>query len=107
MPQVLLESLASSEQVAPEAHWIIIFWFKGDPGHRRKLSTPGRIIYPLSDERGFAVSGRSRDQRQFALQTVIQQGMQPLPWDELSGQTRWAELGKKQETLERRLAAEW
>src|SRR6266487_1678478 len=66
------EALAGGDDIAPETDRIVVALVEGDAGDKEKARLRTTFSEPLPDERCLAIAGRSRNERQFALQSLIQ-----------------------------------
>src|SRR6266508_3125737 len=59
--------LQSSDEIRQKACGVVLSFIQRQPGNRSLASGD-----PFADQRGFAKAGRSRDEGQLALQTLVQ-----------------------------------
>ena len=80
--------LQSRDEVSQKAGGVAIPFVQRQPGGRSYRAPAGRGE-PFADQRGFAKAGRGRDQRQFAVQTLVQPLDQAGAGDNLGA--RWGD----------------
>ena len=73
-----LKGLAGSDDIAPEAHRIVIARVERQPCNRKRILAFATRGNPLAHERGFAKAGRSREQGKLIFKRFIKPGEQRL-----------------------------